>query len=1110
MRRRAGGGYWDATPFVATVLAEFDEALARRRPHDAEHRYEVLAAYARRTLGIIRWALDAGDGALARASLANFTVLHDAVGRMHDAAPRLVPVTAVLDRGARAHLLEDRIVEVLDGATRPLTVEQLARRLADGGRSAEGEARLIGPHVEALVASGHLRRAAGGTLARTGRRHVGVAPGGGALELLVGPVVRPRLWALGVHTVGDVADVADGSPGSGDRSGLAAALGVDEDTAATFAAVAARLTDEWRHALVRPQWPASTARGYQRRAHALLRAARYGGVVLDAPAGSGKTMIGAMCIVDWLDRLAAGRTVLVLVPSVAIQRQWVHELCAAPAGPLLAPHLVTAATTATLRERIRRGHGDAAVVVLTYAAMAGVASAGGTLDREAVERELRRLEVRHVLLDEAHVAAERPGSLTAGVVAVCTQRLRLGLLDGVVGLSATAQPFADRLAALGLRVERVVEDVELVAEGYLAPFAEAAVVFGRSDRERSLHTVAAGYRAELRRRLGRIGGTYLRAWFAAVPMEQRLAIGKHLLRLSARGPDHDAALAERFIRWEHGGALRMAELPLVAIVQIANGWSDRDLEAAAANMPDVAMPIGMMPDPTGPTEGSDVLARWRDAAAALVVSERDRRRLTGPGFGERLDGERLRALAAAGGAGVNERRHEARDLLATTAVGAYLTVRDALADRGEGRVHAVAAVIAAEHDCRRPVRTLVFERGGGPVAEDGVVTAGWRGAAGTFAALVGGPHTTVAVLPDALYLPARSPSMAASAAGFVRAVVVGEELADRLVELVVAGLWIDDDDRHRLAIATREALADLLRDDPAGGPGGSIGYTAIERTVLRPLRHLVAGWARRPSVPAAARLAVAERLGTRSPSVRVWAAEVVDHLGLAIAFDRAEPVRLRAPGAVHPVELVRLPGGARRRTAQEVVARLIDGAAGVEPVDTVVVTSWARGGWNVVTPDVLIDATATRDPVAWQQLRGRVLRPAVAGEVVSPAVAGEVVSPAVAGEVGTTAAPKVAHVYELLRGDGADPQVERGPAGWERVASLAAKHRHELAVDLASGHMSRDASHAGIVDGGAERPEALRAALRTVLAGADERVTRAWAAAAAVAPPDLTGAGQAG
>jgi hypothetical protein len=40
----------------------------------------------------------------------------------------------------------------------------------------------------------------------------------------------------------------------------------------------------------------------------------------------------------------------------------------------------------------------------------------------------------------------------------------------------------------------------------------------------------------------------------------------------------------------------------------------------------------------------------------------------------------------------------------------------------------------------------------------------------------------------------------------------------------------------------------------------------------------------------------------------------------------------------------------------------------------VIVSSWAGTGWNVIKPNLLIDATATRDVTAWQQLRGRAIR----------------------------------------------------------------------------------------------------------------------------------------
>ena len=53
-------------------------------------------------------------------------------------------------------------------------------------------------------------------------------------------------------------------------------------------------------------------------------------------------------------------------------------------------------------------------------------------------------------------------------------------------------------------------------------------------------------------------------------------------------------------------------------------------------------------------------------------------------------------------------------------------------------------------------------------------------------------------------------------------------------------------------------------------------------------------------------------------------------------------------------------------------ARIVD--ADDIPVNLVIVSTWARTGWNVLKPNVLIDATATRNVTAWQQLRGRAMR----------------------------------------------------------------------------------------------------------------------------------------
>ncbi|MEZ4639485.1 MAG: hypothetical protein R2856_31755 [Caldilineaceae bacterium] len=58
---------------------------------------------------------------------------------------------------------------------------------------------------------------------------------------------------------------------------------------------------------------------------------------MEAPTGSGKTLIGMMCIQDWLRSLRAGRSILILVPTSNYLQQWAGELCYKRIGLNLSP-----------------------------------------------------------------------------------------------------------------------------------------------------------------------------------------------------------------------------------------------------------------------------------------------------------------------------------------------------------------------------------------------------------------------------------------------------------------------------------------------------------------------------------------------------------------------------------------------------------------------------------------------------------------------------------------------------------------------------------------------------------------------------------------------------
>jgi hypothetical protein len=99
-----------------------------------------------------------------------------------------------------------------------------------------------------------------------------------------------------------------------------------------------------------------------------------------------------------------------------------------------------------------------------------------------------------------------------------------------------------------------------------------------------------------------------------------------------------------------------------------------------------------------------------------------------------------------------------------------------------------------------------------------------------------------------------------------------------------------------------------------------------------------------------------------------------DYAMVAEGFKRARLAELeQVSGDVRPFYVVPMPPGRRKPLMYDLISRIVD--AEDLPIDLVIVSSWARTGWNVLSPNVLIDATATRSVTAWQQLRGRAMRP---------------------------------------------------------------------------------------------------------------------------------------
>ena len=332
----------------------------------------------------------------------------------------------------------------------------------------------IREHLKELVDSGHVERKGNG-YHRTKRPYFEVNQDHAALEALVGPRIYAELEEHGFRGLGDLA-----ARRGRFRSLVLEPKGFGDETAALLLAAVLVMIEREPGAAGRGPWGAadligsSYPRPYQQEAFAIFRGYGYQGQVVEAPTGSGKTLIGMMCIQDWLTTLSPGQSILVLVPTVSYQQQWVGELCYKETGLKLSPHLVFTGTPAQVETVRARTGVMPAVLVMSYPALAQTGSGVGKggFDRDSIEIFLQGANVRHVIFDEVHKVVDDMRSVSAEVTRVLTEWLRDGSLRGAIGFSGTAAEYRNRFARLGLDLVHVMPAAELIAYGFVAPFAE--------------------------------------------------------------------------------------------------------------------------------------------------------------------------------------------------------------------------------------------------------------------------------------------------------------------------------------------------------------------------------------------------------------------------------------------------------------------------------------------------------------------------------------------------------------------------------------------------------------------------------------------------------------
>jgi hypothetical protein len=475
-----------------------------------------------------------------------------------------------------------------------------------------------------------------------------------------------------------------------------------------------------------------------------------------------------------------------------------------------------------------------------------------------------------------------------------------------------------------------------------------------------------------------------------------------------------------------------------------------------------------------------------------------------------------------------------------TVAGLYRSLSDWYLRAGEGRVETIKALIDAERASRSINGVIVFDSGRRIRWRQGLTAPGYEGVAGLFSQLLGdGRFTVLAALSSEMYMTFdETDPLPPRIAAFIESELMRGEVAGAIFRLATQGLDLSAD-----AVATLRPLFDRLMAEYVTALAGSRAQRPAEfrRKVLRPIQR-----AARKELSESASTRMRARLLSGNVHLTGLITMFFDYARLAADFQRAHVAEVeQVSGQRQQFYVVRMPGGRRKQLMYDLTSRIVD--AEELRVNLVIVSSWARTGWNVLRPNVLIDATATRDVTAWQQLRGRAMRAlrswtndcyrllVVLGAESSADGTAQLATDVLgtldhlngdiealrlraledgmwslnaderrALRIGVILARnKVTHIYELVKAFGSTRQVEydRPARAWRRRESIEHKHDYENAVDIRSGEVVRGVQHAPLIyrqDPRTDLPDDLRQCVGETISGRDAAIVSGWLQASGV------------
>ena len=1135
--------YWEAQGLIELEQSAFYDALAQGNADAQRNAYFRLAVYHGRTIAILRSALHTRNQPLAQAAMRNLASLHKAMMQMHKRSPHDTPVPLVLDRSERDALVRDLVMRALKETGRPLELDTIWQRVnnMDFTEVAKGT---VERHLKDLIASGHVEAIQQKPkqyhpLQRVYREMDTDAP---SLHSLLGDEIYPDMEAEGYRGLTDVL-----SRQVTFREKFNQVTGFDQTSAALFIDLVKSIiedqvaeTSPWRYSdLVGSPYP----RPYQNEAYAVFRGYGYHGQLIEAPTGSGKTMIGMMCIQDWLKNLRPGQSILILVPTSNYLQQWTGEMCYKPIGLRLSPEMVFAGTPNQLERFQKRTGGHPAILLMTYTALAQAGSGVGKggFDIDSIEMFMQGANVQHVIIDEVHKVAENLKSVSSDVIRLMLEWLHDGSLQGLIGFTGTAEAYRSRFNKLGLDLVYSIPIDELIAAGFVAPFAELGAAFAYSEKERQIRSLLDRYKKHTRSFISLIGGKWLRNRFAGIPMDERLSIGHELLNIYKGRNDWQSALPKHLSKWESGGDLQLTEAKIVSIIQIYEGWSDIDLIRAAEG--DEGKFLALV----------DKINAVREKLITLIYLPSTITQLTKPAFTKQFDVGAMR-LAVSEATNQPDRNKAVKDGLSTTIVGLYEGLRELYRRMGEGRVETIKAIIEAEKASRPITSTIIFDKARQIDWKSEVPSPGYEGVGGLFAQMLGDErYVPYAILSSAQYLPydAEDP-LPPKISAFVEQAMMKGEIGEAMFALVFQGLEIAPEIQENLYqhwMNLIERYIEKLENVHAARPG------EFSRRVLRSMRNRIRKFDL--GMPG-------ERLLSRLDLRNIHFADLVssffDYAIIARYFRQAKVAQLeQVSGEQQEFYVIPMPGGNRKLLMYDLTSRIVD--AETLPINVVIVSSWARTGWNVIKPNLLIDATATRDVTAWQQLRGRAIRAkrtwsndcyrliiALIGSQINALskhddvpddvidvfgrfnqnqssvildqnlrqLLAEVTTTDMLNRINSESLSslslaertsiaielvshynKVTHIYELVKAYGSTSQVEynRQKQVWERRSSIATKHQYETAVNVFTGKKASGDEHAPLLyveDPRSDLPSELQDFIQSKIEGCDKKIITGW------------------